>query len=59
MNEPAKKEPETWEEAREILDAKYGPSKGFDLSKVKPVDLQFDGPTLVELIIEERRNVRF
>ena len=52
-------EPETWEEAEKIFQAKYGPSKSFDLSKIKPSSVVLKGPTMAELIIEERRNARF
>jgi len=52
-------EPQTWEEAEKILETKYGPRKSFDLSKIRPSSVVLKGPSMAELIIEERRNARF
>lgn len=53
--------PETWEEAEKILEARFGGKlKKVDWSKLKPpADIVLKGPTMSELIIEERRNARY
>lgn len=56
----SRKLPETEEEAEKILEARFGGKlKRFDLSKIKPLDVELKGPTMADLIIEERRNARF
>jgi len=54
-------EPQTWEEAEKILEARFGGKlKKVDWSKIRPpADVEWFGPTMSELIIEERRNARF
>ncbi len=53
-------EPQTLEEAEKILEARFGGKlKTVDWSKIKPAEIELKGPTLSELIIEERRNAGF
>jgi prevent-host-death family protein len=52
-------EPATWAEARAVLEAKRGPLKGFDLKKLKRVRVTGEGPSLSDLILQERRSNPF
>ncbi len=44
----------TWEEAKAKLDKLYGPRKKFDVTKLKPADISFTGPSLSDILLEDR-----
>jgi antitoxin (DNA-binding transcriptional repressor) of toxin-antitoxin stability system len=44
----------TWEEAKAKLDKLYGPRKKFDVMKLTPADIPFTGPSLSDILLEDR-----
>jgi prevent-host-death family protein len=44
----------TWEEAKVKLDKLFGPRKKLDLSKFKPADIPFTGPSVSDILLEDR-----
>ena len=53
---PAEKAVEelTWEEAKAKLDKLYGPRKKFDVMKLTPADIPLTGPSLSDILLEDR-----
>lgn len=53
---PAEKAVEelTWEEAKVRLEKVYGPAKRFDVTKLKPLEIQYSGLSPSEQLLEDR-----